>query len=210
MSRTYIISAAALVAALLGALGYFIVSDGWLRGDRFAQCRATNVAGGAGAIGGPFQLMDHTGRAVTDADVFTRPSIMYFGYTFCPDVCPIDVDRNAIAVDILHERGYDAQPVFVSVDPQRDTPEFLSVFVENMHPDMIGLTGTEEEVRAAARAYRAFYQRQPGQDDDYYLIDHSTFSYLVLPAHGFVEVFRRDLSPDDMASTVSCFIDAAR
>jgi len=209
MSRTYIITAAALVAALLGALAYFIVSDGW-RGDRFAQCRATNIAGGAGAIGGPLQMMDHTGRAVTDTDVVTRASILYFGYTFCPDVCPIDVDRNVIAVDILQEQGYDAQPVFISVDPLRDTPEMLSLFVENMHPDMIGLTGTEDQVRAAARAYRAFYQRQPGQDNDYYLIDHSTFSYLVLPGHGFVEVFRRDMAPDDLATAVACFIDAAR
>lgn len=209
MSRTYIISAAAMVAALLGALAYFIVSDGWPRNDRFAQCRATNIAGGAGSIGGPFQLIDHNGQSVSDTDVITRPSILYFGYTFCPDVCPIDVDRNAIAVDILHEQGYDAQPVFISIDPLRDTPEILSVFAENMHPDMIGLTGTEEQVRAAARAYRAFFQRQPGQDDEYYLVDHSTFSYLVLPEHGFVEVFRRDLAPDDMASAVACFIQAA-
>mgnify|MGYP000185406042 CR=1 FL=1 len=207
MSRLYLISAAASVAALAGFMVYWIVTDG-RSGDQFATCRTAAVAGGSGAIGGPFELVDHTGRTVTDAEVLTRPSLIYFGYTFCPDVCPLDVDRNAVAADILQEMGLEVQPVFVTVDPVRDTPEVLARFVANMHPDMVGLTGTDEQVRAAVRAYRAFYQRQPGQDDDFYLIDHSTFSYLVLPKHGFVEVFRREVSADDLAARMACFIGA--
>ncbi len=209
MSRLYLFSAAASVAVLAGFMIFWIVTDGRSGGDPFAQCRTSAIAGGSGAIGGPFELVDHTGRTVTDADVLTRPSLLYFGYTFCPDVCPLDVDRNAVATDIVHELGYDLQPVFVSVDPERDTPEVLDRFVSNMHPDMIGLTGSDDQVRAAVRAYRVVAQRQPGQDDEFYLVDHTTFSYLVLPAHGFVEVFRRELSADDMANRMACFIGAS-
>jgi len=195
--------AVALVAGL--AASYFYAQSG---NDQFAECRATNVSGGAGMIGGPFELVDQTGRTVTDADVITKPSLLYFGYTFCPDVCPIDVDRNVIAVEILQERGVDVQPVFVSVDPARDTPEVLASFADNMHASMIALTGTEEQVRAASRAYRTFYQRQAGEDE-FYLIDHSTQSYFVLPGHGTVEVYNRSLAPDDLATSMACFIDRA-
>lgn len=197
---------AGTVALAVGvAGGWFYLQSG---GDEFADCRATNVSGGAGMIGGPFELVDHTGRAVTDADVLTQPSLIYFGYTFCPDVCPIDVDRNVIAVDILQDRGVDVQPVFVSIDPERDTPEVLAAFADNMHDSMIALTGTEEQVQAASRAYRTFYQRQPSEDE-FYLIDHSTQSYFVLPGHGTVEVFNRNLAPDDLATSMACFIDRA-
>jgi len=207
MTRIYAISAAAVLAAVLGAMAYFVLIG---RGDdQFAQCRGAAIAGGAGALGGPFELIDQTGRTVTDADVITRPSLIYFGYTFCPDVCPIDVDRNAIAIDLLQDGGRDAQPVFITVDPARDTPEALSLFATNMHPDMIALTGSDEQVRAAAQAYRVYYQSHAGGNDEFYLVDHSTFSYLVLPGHGFTEFFRRDMSPREIADRAACFIDAA-
>ncbi|MCC5970203.1 MAG: SCO family protein [Pararhodobacter sp.] len=204
MIRIYSIAAAALVAAMLGFLGWLVLAgrDG---DDRFAQCRGTAISGGAGSIGGPFELVDQTGRTVTDADVFTMPSIVYFGYTFCPDVCPLDVARNALAVELLEDQGDMAQPVFISVDPQRDTPEVLTQFSSVFHDRMIGLTGSEEQVRAAARAYRMFYSVHPAEDD-FYLIDHSTFSYLVLPGHGFVEVFRRDQTAEQLAEQAACFI----
>lgn len=206
MIRIYTTVAAVLVAALLGGTVWLMFSA---RGDdQFAACRTTQIAGGVAAIGGPFELVDHTGRTVTDTDVVTKPSLLYFGYTFCPDVCPLDTSRNAIAIDILQEMGHDAQPVFISVDPNRDTPEVLAEFASIMHPDMIGLTGTDEQVRAASRAYRTYFAVQEG-DPDYYLIDHSTFSYLVLPGHGFVEVFRRDLTPEQLAEQMACFIDAS-
>lgn len=203
MASKYVVSAGLLVAALLGGLGYFILSD---RGDaRFAHCRETAIAG---AIGGPFELVDHTGRTVTDEDLITRPSLIYFGYTFCPDVCPWDAARNAQVIDILSDRGLAAQPVFISVDPGRDTPEVLARFAANLHPDMIGLTGTDAQVRAASQAYRTFFQRQ-NEGEEFYLVDHSTFSYLALPGHGVVEVYRRTDSPGDIADSMACFIAAA-
>lgn len=204
MVRLYSILAATLVAAMLGTL-VWMVWQGQQADDRFAQCRGSAVAGGAGALGGPFELVDHTGRTVTDADVVTMPTILYFGYTFCPDVCPLDSARNAESVALLESRGIMAQVAFVSIDPERDTTEVLAEFVQVFPPRMIGLTGTAEQVRAAARAYRVFYQAQPATDG-YYLVDHSTHSYLVLPQHGFVEFLPRSLSPEQLADRVECFV----
>ena len=204
MLRLYSFAALAAIAGLLGGLGWMAFAP---RGeDQFAQCRATSVAGGAGAIGGPFQLEDQTGRQVTDADVITMPTILYFGYTFCPDVCPLDMARNGLAVELLEEAGHITQPVFISVDPARDTREVRAEFASIFHPRAQALSGTEEQVREAARAYRVFYAAQPAEDG-FYLVDHSTFSYLVLPEHGFVEVIRRDQSAEQVAQTVACFIE---
>lgn len=194
------------VAAALAAVWYLSKPDP--SADQFAQCRASTVAGGAGTLGGPFELVNAAGETVTDADVITEPSLLYFGYTFCPDVCPLDVQRNVVAVDILEEQGITVTPVFISIDPERDTPQVVGEFAENMHERMIGLTGSPEQVKAASQTYRTYYRVQES-DDDYYLVDHSTFSYLVLPEHGFVEFFRRELAPDQVAATVTCFVENA-
>jgi protein SCO1/2 len=207
MMRLYAGTAAALVAALLGTLLYFVLTG--RAADRFAQCRASAVAGGAAAIGGPFTLVDHTGRTVTDADVLTRPSLIYFGYTFCPDVCPWDMARNVAATDILRAGGVEVTPVFISIDPGRDTPERLADWVEFLDGGVVALTGSEEQVRAASQAYRTYYKAHEDTGDGLYLVDHSTFTYLTLPGHGFVEFFRRETTPEAMAETVGCFIDAS-
>lgn len=197
------------VAAVVGLVGgIWIATQGGKSDDQFAQCRGSTVAGGAGALGGPFELINAQGEVVTDADVITEPSILYFGYTFCPDVCPLDVQRNAVVVDVLAERGISTTPIFISIDPNRDTPEVVGDFAANMHERMIGLTGSPEQVKAASKAYRTYYRAQEG-DEDYYLVDHSTFSYLVLPEHGFVEFFRREIGPEEMADRVACFVENA-
>jgi protein SCO1 len=206
MTRFYAGAAAAVVVTLIAATIWFA----FLRGadDPYAACRTTSIAGGSASIGGPFTLVDQSGRTVTDADVITKPSLVYFGYTFCPDVCPLDNARNAEAVDILEEMGLEVTPVFISIDPARDTPEVLADFAENLHPRMIGLTGSDAQVKAASQAYRTFYRVQDS-DDEFYLVDHSTFTYLVLPKTGFVEFFRREVTADEMARTVACFIEAS-
>lgn len=202
--RRYIAIAAAL--AVLGFLAASLfLSFRPNEGNQFAQCRSSAIAGDA-ALGGPFELVNATGRTVTDADVITEPSLLYFGYTYCPDVCPLDVDRNVAAVDVLAERGMSVTPVFISIDPARDTPDVVGDFAANMHPKMVGLTGSPEQVKAASQAYRTYYKAHDGQDDTY-LVDHSTFSYLVLPDVGFVDFFRRELTPDQMADKIGCFIE---
>jgi len=174
--------------------------------DPFAPCGGSAVAGGS--IGGPFTLVNGEGATVTDADVIVRPSLVYFGYTFCPDVCPLDNARNALAVDILEEQGTDAQPVFISIDPERDTPQIMQDYAFNVHEKMIGLTGSPEQVAAVSRAYRTFYHKQDG-DPAYYLVDHSTFTYLVLPGLGVVDFFRRDDSAEVVAQRTQCAVDVA-
>lgn len=196
---------AAIAAAILVGGSWLATRD--VNPDQFAQCRASAVAGGT-AIGGPFELVNAKGETVTDKDVITEPTMIYFGYTFCPDVCPLDVSRNAEATDFLAEGGQSMTPLFISIDPNRDTPEVVGDFAFNMHEKMIGLTGSPEQVKAASQAYRTYYKAHTA-DDEYYLVDHSTFSYLVLPEHGFVEFFRREVGAEDMAQTVGCFIDNA-
>ncbi|MBY6201850.1 SCO family protein [Maritalea mobilis] len=209
MSRTYAVASVILIALLLAGSALAILM-GRTSGeaDVFAQCRGSAVAGGAD-LGGPFTLVSETGETVTDADVITGPTILYFGYTFCPDVCPLDTVRNAEAVDILDAMGHEVLPVMISVDPERDTPEVMAAFTENVHPRMLGLTGTPEQTDAAADAYRVYYRINREGDDPYYLVDHSAFAYLVLPEHGFVEFFNRETTPQQMADTTACFIEAA-
>lgn len=206
MARIYAAIAAAAVVGLVAGTAWFALRTS--PGDRFAACREGAVAGGGGSIGGAFTLVDETGATVTDGEVFRHPSLVYFGYTFCPDVCPVDAARNAEAVDILESRGIEVTPVFISIDPGRDTPEVLAEFTDMIHPRMIGLTGSEAQVLAASRAYRTYFRiNDPGEE--YYLVDHSTFTYLVLPETGFVEFFRQNVPADAMADRVACFLGRA-
>ncbi len=178
--------------------------------DPFRACRSAGSAVGA-RIGGPFTLVDETGATVTDRDVITRPSLIYFGYSFCPDVCPVDSARNAEAVDLLDAMGIEVTPVFISIDPRRDTPQVLRDFTDLLHPRMIGLTGTPEQVAAASQAYRTYYKINDATDTEFYTVDHSTLTYLVLPGQGHVESFGRSdtVSPQQLAERVACFVRTA-
>lgn len=202
-TRTYAILAGALTAGLLVGIAGVVA----FRGPSQTAAEHCGVGSAAGDIGGPFTLVSETGETVTDADVVTKPSLVYFGYTFCPDVCPLDTVRNAEAVDILAERGFDVQPVFISIDPERDTPEVVGDFTANIHPGMVGLTGSAEQVKAASQAYRTYYNARKDEDPDYYLVDHTTFTYLVLPETGFAGFFRRELTGEQLADRVQCVLD---
>jgi len=188
------------LAALIGGTAAYTLSSGGVDCD---------VASAVGApIGGPFELLNASGELVTDADVIDRPALVYFGYTFCPDVCPFDVARNALAVDILAEQGKDVAIVFVTIDPERDTPEVLAQYAEDMHPKMIALTGSDEQIKQAADAYRAYYARGSG-DDEFYLMAHSNFTYLMMPGNELATFFRADETPEGMAEKSACMINAA-
>ena len=178
-----------------------------LPAQRFEDCIEGSVAGGN--IGGPFELMDHRGQMVTDAQVLDQPALVYFGYTFCPDVCPMDVARNVVAVEILADAGLTVKPVFITIDPARDTVDYFADFVANNHPEMVGLTGTAEQIAKAARAYKVYYRKQPSEDEDYYLMDHSSFSYFMVPDVGFVDFLRSDLPPEVVADRLACVLRAS-
>lgn len=177
--------------------------------DPFAPCRSSVVSTGPGTIGGDFTLTDENGDRVTNGDVLTKPSLVYFGYTFCPDVCPTDVARNAAAVDVLEEMGHEVTPVMISIDPERDTPEVLKEWTDFIHPRLIGLTGSEEEIKATAQAFKTYFKLPEDRTDPYYTVDHMTQTYLMLPGHGFVEFYNRETSAENLAANAACFIEAA-
>ena len=200
MAKFSAIAAAALTIAALAVAVVLVFFN-----NQSSDCSTNSVAGGDAAIGGPFTLVNQFGQTVTDKDVITGPTLIYFGYTFCPDVCPLDLARNVEAIDILDERGEQVTPVFITIDPARDTPEELRDFAEVMHEDMIALTGTDEQIAAASKAYKTYYAKVGDGPD--YLMDHLTYSYLMSPK-GFVDFFRRDVTPEDMADTISCYINS--
>ena len=185
----------------------FAITQVMMPAQRFEDCIEGSVAGGN--IGGPFELMDHRGQMVTDAQVLDRPALVYFGYTFCPDVCPMDVARNVVVVEILADAGLTVKPVFITIDPARDTVDYLADFVANNHPEMVGLTGTAEQIAKIARAYKVYYRKQPSEDEDYYLMDHSSFSYFMVPDVGFVDFLRSDLPPEVVADRLACVLRAS-
>lgn len=205
-TRTY--AAAAVAVTGIGLLALYAVSRSG-GADKFAPCRTSVVAGGTAAIGGPFTLTDENGTTVTDKDVLSQPSLVYFGYTFCPDICPADTARNAEATDALEEMGLMVQPVFISVDPARDTPQVLKEWTDYIHPRMLGLTGTPQQIAAVAKDYKTYFKVPDDTTDPYYIVDHMTQTYLMLPEYGFVEFFDREVDPETMASRVACFLDAA-
>ena len=166
------------------------------------------VAGALGVssavpVGGPFVMTDHTGRTVTEDMLKDRFTLIYFGYTFCPDVCPTELQDMAVALDLAGEAAEQVTPVFVTIDPKRDGQEEIAAYVDAFHPRMIGLRGTDAQTTVMAKAYRVFYQpvEQDG-DDEYYLVDHSNFIYLMGPDGRNVAVFNGEVTPDVMAKGI--------
>lgn len=204
--KSLMIGTVAALAVLVAGGWYLTVGKA---GDEFAACRQSTVGGGMDRFGTAFTLTNQNGEKVSDQQVFDKPSLLYFGYTFCPDVCPMDNARNAEAVDILAERGVDVQQVFITVDPRRDTPATLTDFISFFSDGMIGLTGTEDEIAAVNKGWRNYYKINDEEDDEYYLVDHMTNTYLVMPGNHTVEFFPRSTTPEEMADRVACFVDAA-
>ncbi|MDX2211196.1 MAG: SCO family protein [Sphingopyxis sp.] len=136
-------------------------------------------------IGGPFMLTDQSGKTVRDSDFKGQYRLIYFGYSFCPDVCPVDLQklmaglRQFEAID--PERGAKVAPIFISIDPARDTPEALAPFVARYHPRLLGLTGSEAAVAGAAKAFLVTYKKQEGSAPDRYLMAHTQLAYLMGP-----------------------------
>jgi len=158
---------------------------------------------GDSEFGGPFTLTDQHGKRVTSDEVIDGPTLIYFGYTFCPDICPVDVANMAEAVDLLAAEGFAVKPVFITVDPARDTPEALKDYAEAMHPGLVALTGTEEEIKSVAAAYRVYYERVDVADSAAgYLMNHTTFTYFMMP-DGIRALFRNGFPPDEIVHEVA-------
>lgn len=203
MQKPAIAIAAALVLGIAGFAGWSALQPS----PGYVSPAMVNVDGAE--IGGPFELTAHTGERLTSDAVIDGPTLIYFGYTFCPDICPIDTQIMVDAVDLLNERGVDVKPVFITIDPERDTPEELTYYAEAMHPKMVALTGSLEDVRAAADAYRVFYQRVDLEDSAAgYLMNHTGYTYLMTPEKGITALFRRDFPPEQIANDIEKVLGA--
>jgi protein SCO1 len=153
-------------------------------------------------VGGPFDLIDHTGRRRADAEFRGKFLLVYFGYSYCPDVCPTDLMAIAAAMDLLGPVGGDVQPLFITIDPERDTVEHLADYVTAFHPSLIGLTGTPEEIRKVALAYKAFYVKVEAPDGSDYAIDHTGFIYLIGPNGQYLGFFPPNTTAERLAKII--------
>ncbi|KAK9289855.1 hypothetical protein L1049_008015 [Liquidambar formosana] len=157
---------------------------------------------GKAAIGGPFNLTNQDGKHVTDRDFLGKWTLIYFGFTHCPDICPDELQKLAAAIDKIKEKtGIEVVPVFISVDPERDTVEQVGEYVKEFHPKLIGLTGDSDEIRKVARAYRVYYMKT-GEEDSDYLVDHSIIMYLMGPDMEFVKFFGKNYDVDALTDGV--------
>ncbi|HEY7228905.1 MAG TPA: SCO family protein [Pseudolabrys sp.] len=149
-------------------------------------------------IGGSFALIDQNGRLRTDTDFRGKFLLVYFGYTYCTDICPTDLQAISTAIDKLETAGESVQPLFITVDPEHDTPEAIKLYVGLFHPRLIGLTGSAKEIKSAARAYKVYYAKNDQSKKSDPVIDHSGFVFLVGPNGKYLGFFPPGTSADRM------------
>jgi protein SCO1/2 len=157
-------------------------------------------------VGGAFELVDHTSKKRTDADFRGRLLLVYFGYTYCPDICPTDLQQIGLALDRLGADGEAIQPLFISVDPERDSTDVLAQYVPLFHPRLIGLTGTPEQIQKVAHAYKAYYARYTPAGGGDYVIDHTGFIYLMGRDGKYLGFFPPGTSADRMVEIIRPFL----
>ncbi|CAA7616120.1 conserved hypothetical protein [Candidatus Terasakiella magnetica] len=189
-SRTLIVLSALVVLA-------FVVV-----GIRIVIWNGQNSEAKAGpAIGGPFTLTDHTGKVVSDRDFRNRYMLIFFGYTFCPDVCPTTLSTVSGALDKLGP-GFAKKmvPIFISIDPERDTPAVMKDYVSAFSPDIVGLTGSPEDIAKVSKAFKVYAAKAKGESPDRYTVDHSAILYLMGPDGRFVAHFTHGISVDDLVA----------
>ena len=184
------------LAIVLGALGF----EYWR-----LTAEESGAASGSGtfaaAIGGPFTLVDQDGQVRHDTDFRGKLMLVYFGYTYCPDACPTELQTISQAMDELGAKADQVAPLFISVDPARDTPAQLKSYSESFTPHLVALTGSAEQVAQAARGYKIYYQKVAQKNGDY-LMDHSSFVFLMGRDGRYLAHFTPDSSPDTIARTI--------
>ena len=161
---------------------------------------------GVAAIGGPFELLDHKGKTVRDSDFRGTYLLVMFGFTNCPDVCPTGLQLISEAKELLEPDTRNVQPLMITVDPERDTIKVLADYVRNFHPSILGLTGTVDQIKAVAGAYKAFFSKGTVDKDGTYFIDHSPFIYLMGPNGRYLDHFTANTPPNAIAMRIKLAI----
>jgi protein SCO1/2 len=162
---------------------------------------------GTALIGGPFSLVGEDGKTVTDRDFRGRNMLVFFGFTHCPDICPAELQVIAQALDRLGDMGPKIVPIFITLDPERDTPKAMADYVKSFGPNFVGLTGSPEAIAAAAKAYRVAYTKVENKaSSDDYSVDHSALVYLMDTQGKYLTHFAYGTSAEDMAKNLSRFL----
>ena len=162
---------------------------------------------GRGPIGGPFDLTDHSGRRRTDADFRGKLLLIYFGYTHCPDVCPTELQAMSLALDTLGTTGEAVQPLFITVDPARDTPSRLADYVSSFHPRLVALTGEDSAIRKVALAYKVYFARSSPVEGGDYTVDHTGFIYLVGTDGRYLGFLPPGTAPEQIARAIRAHLE---
>ena len=189
--------AAALIAVDAVVLAFIFATDE--SPVVVASSSSAVVSSGTALIGGPFALVRTDGTAVTDQTYLGKWMLIYFGYTHCPDICPLSLANIGAAVEKLGPEASKLQPLFITVDPKRDTREVLGEYLWSFDARIIGLTGSEEQTGAVAKAYKVSVESHQGQGNDSYLVDHSSYVYLMDPRGKFVDVIEGATPPAQLA-----------
>ena len=189
--RLLFATAALLLAAVLGIMA---MNAGWVE-KKFS---------GVALVGGPFQMVNQNGATVTEKDFAGKPMMIFFGYTYCPDVCPTELQIMSAALDQLGDKAADVQPVFVTIDPERDTAPVIKSYLESFGPRWTGLTGTPEQVQSMAKAWHVFYEKRENKESPKdYLMDHSSFIFLMGADGKFLKHFSYTTDVNQLASGLS-------
>ena len=167
----------AVIILCFGILGWFLYKVPMMQAGPGQVVKSTGTV----AIGGAFTLVDHFNKTVSDTDFRGRNMLVFFGYTYCPDICPTTLTYISDALEILGSDADDIAPIFITIDPERDRPEDIREYVKHFHPKIIGMSGSVEQVKVVAKAYRVFFQksREKDTDPDDSLMNHSSISYLM-------------------------------
>jgi cytochrome oxidase Cu insertion factor (SCO1/SenC/PrrC family) len=188
--------ATAAALAIVGATVWFLLAP-----------TGRSMAGGEALVGGPFTLIDQHGAEVTEQDFAGRYMLIYFGYTYCPDFCPMSLSNMTQALDMLPpEQAEQVVPILITVDPERDTVEQLAEYAPLFHPRLVALSGTPEQTKEAAKAYRVYFSKAGNGDGSDYLMDHSTFIYLMGPDGRYVRHFSHSATPEEIAAGIEAAI----
>lgn len=185
-----------LVAVLLVAL--LMLGGAWLTIALTTSQAPERSSSSSAQIGGPFTLIDTSGRTVTDQTYHGKWLLIYFGYTFCPDACPTALNNVSVALQALGSEAEKIEPLFITVDPKRDTPQVMADYLKSFDSRIVGLTGSQAQTDSAAKVYRVYVAPQQSGGDDY-LVDHSAYFYLMNPQGKFVNVIAGNTPGDQMA-----------
>ncbi len=159
------------------------------------------------AFGGPFSLTGHTGKTITEKTYAGQYKLMYFGFTFCPAICPTELSKMTAALNVLGEDAKKIQPIFVTVDPERDTVQKMKSYVELFHPSLVGLTGTPDQISSMLKSYKIFAAKVDDPNLTEYTMDHSSFIYLMAPDGRLLHIFKIGDNADVMATTIRAWLE---